>query len=268
MNQITSLFGEIIADIEATLLFSPSTTSYNGYNNIVNTVVIAEENEFDDGQFIELPIDFRDAAELFQFGITGALDQRYIEEGTTVICVTNLFHSDADSITRVSVDRNNKSELYDFFAHSRAKPSVIREVLKLAIRLGKQGQKGEPVGALFSIGDAGTVMNSSRSLSYNPFDQSHVRAGDPIMRVMLKEFSRLDGAYVISDSGKIVSAYRYLEPTIENFDIPKGLGTRHHAAAAITNETDAITIVLSESDSRVRGFKNGNMIFNINPEMY
>ena len=50
-------------------------------------------------------------------------------------------------------------------------------------------------------------MNSSRSLSYNPFDQFHVHAGDPIVSVMLKEFSRLDGAFVISDAGKIVSTY-------------------------------------------------------------
>ena len=82
---------------------------------------------------------------------------------------------------------------------------------------------------------------------------------------MLKEFSRLDGAFVISDAGKIVSAYQYLEPSIDTLDIPKGLGTRHNAAAAITDETEAVTIVLSEGDSRVRGFKNGDLIFNIDP---
>nr|WP_255767538.1 diadenylate cyclase [Haladaptatus halobius] len=89
-----------------------------------------------------------------------------------------------------------------------------------------------------------------------------------IHKDMLKEFSRLDGAFVISDAGKIVSAYRYLEPSIDDLDIPKGLGTRHNAAAAITGETDAVTIVLSEGDSRVRGFKNGDLVFNIDPDQY
>ncbi|WP_227379173.1 diadenylate cyclase DacZ [Haladaptatus halobius] len=268
MMQIQDLINEIVVNVDSILLFEPNKDSYNLYKDITNTVTIAKENEFDKEQFIELPIDFQDTTELVRFGITGALDQGFVEENTAAICVTNLFNSDADSITRVSVDGNNESEFYDFFAFSRAEASVIGETLKLAISLGKQGQKGEPVGALFSIGDAGTVMSSSRSLSYNPFDQSHVRVGDSIMKVMLKEFSRLDGAFVISDAGKIVSAYQYLEPIIEDLNIPKGLGTRHHAAAAITNETDAVTIVLSESDSRVRGFKNGDLIFNIDPEMY
>lgn len=111
-------------------------------------------------------------------------------------------------------------------------------------------------------------MNSSRSLSYNPFDQSHVHVGDPLVDVMLKEFSRLDGAFIISDAGKVVSAYQYLEPSITDLEIPKGLGTRHSAAAAITSETDAVTIVLSEGDGHVRGFKNGDLVFNIDPKKY
>jgi len=99
---------------------------------------------------------------------------------------------------------------------------VIRDVFEVAIELGQKGQKGKPVGALFVVGDAGKVMNKSRPLSYNPFEKSHVHVGDPIVNVMLKEFSRLDGAFVVSDSGKIVSAYRYLEPGAEGVDIPKG----------------------------------------------
>ncbi|MFB6170281.1 MAG: diadenylate cyclase, partial [Haloarculaceae archaeon] len=92
--------------------------------------------------------------------------------------------------------------------------------------------------------------------------------GDPIVNVMLKEFSRLDGAFVISDSGKIVSAYRYLEPSAEGIEIPKGLGTRHMAAASITRDTNAVSVVLSESDSMVRAFKGGELVLEIDPEDY
>jgi DNA integrity scanning protein DisA with diadenylate cyclase activity len=124
------------------------------------------------------------------------------------------------------------------------------------------------VGALFVVGDAGKVMNKSRPLSYNPFEKSHVNVGDSIVNVMLKEFSRLDGAFVISDSGKIVSAYRYLEPSAEGTDIPKGLGTRHLAAASITRDTNAVAIVLSESDGLVRAFKGGDLRLELDPEAY
>jgi len=112
------------------------------------------------------------------------------------------------------------------------------------------------------------VMNKSRPLSYNPFEKSHVHVGDPIVNVMLKEFSRLDGAFVISDSGKIVSAYRYLEPSAAGVDIPKGLGARHMAAGAITRDTNAVAIVLSESDGMVRAFKAGELVLELDPEEY
>jgi DNA integrity scanning protein DisA with diadenylate cyclase activity len=171
-------------------------------------------------------------------------------------------------MVRVNTSEFVRSGVYSLFTDSRADPSVIRSVLEVVIELGKKGQKGKPVGALFVVGDAGKVMNKSRSLSYNPFEKSHVHVGDPIVNVMLKEFSRLDGAFVISDSGKIVSAYRYLEPGAEGVDIPKGLGTRHMAAAAISRETNAVSVVLSESDGLVRAFVGGEIVLELDPEDY
>lgn len=258
----------IVDDPDAVFLFDPVKRIYDTVSSTVTTVVVSVENEFDADQFISLPVKFHDPGELFRFGISGGLDRGFIADGNTVLCAGRLFGRSFDSVTRVTVDATDESAFYDFFARSRADQSVLNAVLELAIGLGKSGQKGNSVGALFAVGNAGTVMSSSRSLSYNPFDQSHVQVGDPIVGVMLKEFSRLDGAFVISDAGKVVSAYRYLEPAIEGIDIPKGLGTRHNAAAAITDETEAVTIVLSESDSRVRGFKNGQLVFNLDPELY
>jgi diadenylate cyclase len=182
--------------------------------------------------------------------------------------VAKVFADSVDTVTRVRTSEFDRSGVYDLFVYSRAEPTVIRDVLEVAIELGKKGQKGKPVGALFVVGDAGKVMNKSRPLSYNPFEKSHVHVGDPIVNVMLKEFSRLDGAFVISDSGKIVSSYRYLEPSAEGVDIPKGLGARHMAAGAITRDTNAVGIVLSESDGLVRAFKAGELILELDPEAY
>jgi DNA integrity scanning protein DisA with diadenylate cyclase activity len=92
--------------------------------------------------------------------------------------------------------------------------------------------------------------------------------GDQIVTVMLKEFSKLDGAFIIGDDGKIESAYRYLEASAAEVEIPKGLGARHMSAAAITAETDATAIVLSESDGLVRAFKRGALIMEIDPDRY
>jgi DNA integrity scanning protein DisA with diadenylate cyclase activity len=231
-------------------------------------LVVAEENAVDAEQFLELPLDFEDVRDRIQFGTEGGMDQEYLDEGDTIACVVSMFAADLDCVTRVRVSESIRTGIYDLFVNSRAEAAVIRDVLELVIELGKKGQKGEPVGALFVAGDAGKVMNKSRPLSYNPFEKSHVHVGDSIVTVMLKEFSRLDGAFVISDSGKIASAYRYLEASAEGIDIPKGLGTRHMAAAAVSRDTNAVAIVLSESDGMVRAFKGGELVLELDPEVY
>ncbi|MFB6117868.1 diadenylate cyclase DacZ [Halosegnis sp.] len=269
MTDLRELLGGIVDGVDAVCLFSPSGTYYDSFADAdVPVVVVARENTVEADLFVELPLEFAEVRERVRFGLEGALENGHITEEQEVACATNVFEGGIDTVTRVDADSFSRSGVYGLFVESRADPSVIRDVFEVAIELGKKGQKGNQVGALFVVGDAGKVMNRSRPLSYNPFEKSHVHVGDPIVNVMLKEFSRLDGAFVVSDSGKIVSAYRYLEPSAEGTDIPKGLGARHMAAAGITRETNAVCIVLSESDGLVRAFQGGDLILELDPEAY
>jgi len=270
MAGLDDVFGDIFSGVDAVFLFSPSGSYYERFTNVddLDVVVVGTENAVGAETFVELPLAFDDVAERIRFGLEGALEQDVIEDGDALACATSIFSDEIDTISRVRANADHHTGIYNLFAKSRAEPEVIKAVLEVAIELGKKGQKGKPVGALFIVGDAGKVMNKSRPLSYNPFEKSHVHVGDPIVNVMLKEFSRLDGAFVISDAGKIVSAYRYLEPSAEGVDIPKGLGARHMAGGAITRDTNAIAIVLSESDGLVRAFKGGELILEVDPEAY
>ena len=47
--------------------------------------------------------------------------------------------------------------------------------------------------------------------------------------------------------------------------LPRGLGTRHWAAAAITHVTGALAIVVSQSTGTVRLFQKGEIILRIAP---
>jgi diadenylate cyclase len=270
MSDLRELLEGLVADVDGIFLFSPSTSFFEGFEDVEETpvVVVAPEDSVGAENFVELPLEFNDIASRVRFGVEGAMDQELLDEGDEIACAIKTFDENIDTVMRVKVSQFSRSGVYDLFVNSRAEPAVIRDVLEVAIELGKKGQKGKPVGALFVVGDAGKVMNKSRPLSYNPFEKSHVHVGDPIVNVMLKEFSRLDGAFVISDSGKIVSSYRYLEPSAEGVDIPKGLGARHMAAGAVTRDTNAIAIVLSESDGLVRAFKGGELILELDPEEY
>ena len=264
------LLDPLVSDLDALFLFSPSGSYYEQAQEVeeLSLVVVGQENAVGADDFVELPLSFRDIRERIRFGLEGALDNDLVDDGDAVAVAAPLFDDEIDMVARTRADESRHTGIYDLFVKSRAEPSVIRNVFEVAIELGRKGQKGKPVGALFVVGDAGKVMNKSRPLSYNPFEKSHVHVGDPIVNVMLKEFSRLDGAFIISDSGKIVSAYRYLEPSAEGVDIPKGLGARHMAAGAITRDTNAIGIVLSESDGMVRAFKGGELILELDPEAY
>jgi len=270
MAGLDDVFGDLFASVDGVALFSPSGSYYEQVAAVedLNVIVVGTENSVGAETFVELPLEFEDVTERIRFGLEGALEQDVIEDGDELVCATSVFSDGIDTISRVRADAETHTGIYDLFAKSRAEPEVVKAVLELAIELGQKGQKGKPVGALFVVGDAGKVMNKSRPLSYNPFEKSHVHVGDPIVNVMLKEFSRLDGAFVISDAGKIVSAYRYLEPSAEGVDIPKGLGARHMAGGAITRDTNAIAIVLSESDGLVRAFKGGELILEVDPEAY
>lgn len=269
MSGTTELFADFTADVDHIVLFSPPASYYDRARELTESlIVVAPTNEVGAEQFVELPLEFADTVDKIAFGIDGAFRADYLSEGDEALCVVSMFTDTYDTVTRIRTTEGDRSGVYDLFADSRAEASVIRDTIELAVDLGNQGQKGKPVGALFVVGDSGTVMNNSRPLSYNPFEKSHVYIGDPIVTVMLKEFSRLDGAFVVNDSGKIVSAYRYLEPATVDVDIPKGLGARHMAAGAITEATEATAIVLSESDGLVRAFKNGELVLELDPDDY
>ncbi|ELZ13048.1 DUF5912 domain-containing protein [Natrinema thermotolerans] len=270
MAGLDDVFGDLFASVDAVVLFSPSGSYYEQFVDIedLDVIVVGTENAVGAETFVELPLEFGNISERIRYGLEGALEQGVIEDGDELACASSVFSDGIDTVSRVRADAETRTGIYDLFVKSRADPEVVKSVLEVAIELGKKGQKGKPVGALFVVGDAGKVMNKSRPLSYNPFEKSHVHVGDPIVNVMLKEFSRLDGAFIISDAGKIVSAYRYLEPSAEGVDIPKGLGARHMAGGAITRDTNAIAIVLSESDGLVRAFKAGELILEVDPEAY
>jgi diadenylate cyclase len=87
---------------------------------------------------------------------------------------------------------------------------------------------------------------------------------DPRLEETIKEFSAIDGAFVIRGDGVILAAGRYLAPGSKLDDqLPQGLGTRHQAAAGITAITRAIALCISQSTGTVSIFKEGRLITDI-----
>jgi len=72
---------------------------------------------------------------------------------------------------------------------------------------------------------------------------------------------------VVSHSGVVLSACRYLDAVAPKVDVPLGLGSRHIAAANMSAVTNAVGIVVSES-SVVRLFCHGKLVGEIIPELW
>ena len=75
----------------------------------------------------------------------------------------------------------------------------------------------------------------------------------------------MDGAFIIQEDGVILSGCRYITSDVQGLTLPKGLGARHVAAAAITNHTKAIAVAVSESSGTVRAFKRGQIVLRRDP---
>ena len=87
------------------------------------------------------------------------------------------------------------------------------------------------------------------------------------MRETIKELSQLDGAFIVSGDGVVISAARYINASSRRIELPLGLGSRHVAAASISRDTQAVAVVVSES-SVVRVFNEGILIAEIIPEIW
>lgn len=147
---------------------------------------------------------------------------------------------------------------------------VLDSLIELAIEIAHEGREGRRVGTLFMLGDEEAVLERSRPLILDPLaGHSHSlrHVADKNLRGTIKELAQLDGGFVVSRDGIVLSACRYLDAIAAQSNVPLGLGSRHIAAANMSAVTEAVGIVVSES-SVVRVFCHGELVSEIIPELW
>ncbi len=146
-------------------------------------------------------------------------------------------------------------------------PEVFDTILSLALELSSEGKEGrKTVGTIFVLGKHEEVLKFSHPMVINPFQgypEEERNILDHRLKETVKEFSSIDGAFIFREDGVILAAGRHLDASGENIEIPLGLGSRHRAAAGITNLTDALVIVISEETGEVRIFHHGKIFMEI-----
>jgi DNA integrity scanning protein DisA with diadenylate cyclase activity len=147
---------------------------------------------------------------------------------------------------------------------------LLKPVIELAIEIAREGAEGRRIGALFSVGDAESVLQLSRPMVLDPI-QGHpreVRKLDNLdFRGTVKALAQLDGGFIISNDGTFEAACRYFGAPANDIFVPMGLGTRHRAASAMSRATNSVGVVVSES-AVVRLFEDGTLAAELIPELW
>lgn len=198
-----------------------------------------------------------------------SLAKGLLHQGDRVVCLTGI---DGSAVIDTCMVLNLGSEPELLSSAGGVKlggdvmPAVFERTLTLATQLAVEGREGRPVGAMFVVGDSDSVLTQSRLLVLNPFHgypESERNILDPDVEDTLKEFAAIDGAFIIRGDGVVLTAGSQLLPTAPPPQLPKGLGTRHAAAAAITASTGAVAIVVSQSTGTISVFQCGKMVTDV-----
>ena len=200
-----------------------------------------------------------------------AIADDLLASGDTVVCLYSLFERDGvDSISVVSLaDHLARLTSRDLRRLETQVPlETLRQVVDLAVEIGREGREGKKVGALFAVGDHERVMGLSHEQVHDPFrgyERKDRLIRNPRVQESAKEIAQMDGAFVVGADGLMHGAGRNLNAPAEGLTLSKGLGARHWAAAAMSKVTDAILVAVSESTGTVRVFQNGRVVLRIEP---
>jgi DNA integrity scanning protein DisA with diadenylate cyclase activity len=176
-----------------------------------------------------------------------------------------------DTLVILNIERD-----YPWFRECKALASegiiparVIYRIIAVALKFAAEGREGRPVGTTFLVGRHDGMKAHLRQLMLNPCE-GHPSAERNVLHPGFletwRELAALDGAIIIDADGTVTSAGTYLSAEHQDIEVQEGLGARHVAAASLTASCpDALAVVISESSGRVRVFRRGKVVTELQP---
>jgi len=180
------------------------------------------------------------ASELFQFATLGLILDNFL--GSAVLIIIVLFQHDIRrALARVgrgffpAVSSQQESQLVEEVVH--ATQALAEKRVGALIVLERDTALGDQI-------DPGPSIDATVSMEL-------------LQSIFLPPSPLHDGAAVIQD-GRVASAGSILPLTLRS-DLPEGAGTRHRAALGVTEETDAVVVVVSEETGTISVVMGGEM---------
>ena len=192
-----------------------------------------------------------------------------LEAGASVVAVYSGFEPgmmDSVSVIKLKEHLKRLTSRDLRTLHTKVPLDVLKLVVDLATEIGHEGRVGKSVGTLFIVGDTKKVLAQSKPAGFDPvrgYNRQERNLADRRVREAIKEIAQMDGAFIISNSGIVEASSRYIDASAEGLSLPKGLGSRHWAAASISRSTKAVAVAVSQSGGTVRIFQNGHVALRI-----
>lgn len=215
---------------------------------------------------IHLPCSVTGLEDLYNLAIALAFTERAISVGDDVVFLGATIHENVHFILVTQIMESSFSELHKSITDpAMPNPEIVKAVLNLSLEIGHA--RTRPSGALYVIGDTEHVLKYCTPLFMNPFEgqpEEKRNVKDKWLRDTLKEYARLDGAVIIDNEGVVQAAGVHINADARNVDLLIE-GTRHATAMAITHQTNALAVTVSEKAGTIMVFKSGKRLLKVRP---
>ena len=189
-------------------------------------------------------------SQIFQMRLLGGILDTLVSVGALALIV--LFQDEIRHFLRDVGSQRRVRRILDFFAKKNADtPSDHSEMMPIVMACMNMAKRKE--GALIVIEQSdklGEIVKTGETVNAN-INQLLIE------NIFFKNSPLHDGAMIISQ--KRIVAAGCLLPVSHSMDIPKSMGLRHRAALGISQETDALAIVVSEETGGITVAHRGSL---------
>lgn len=192
-------------------------------------------------------------SKILQMRLLGSIMDQLMSIGTIALVV--IFHDEVRGFFK-RLGSKHRFGLWSLFASRTNKQSDIdNAILPLVMSCISMAQ--QKVGALIVI-----ERNEPLNEVIKTGETIDALVGQRLIESIFFTNAPLhDGAIVIR-GGRVVAAQCIL-PVSKNLDIPKRLGLRHRAAMGLSEDTDAIAIIVSEETGAISVARQGKFLLNL-----
>ena len=188
-------------------------------------------------------------SQIFEMRLLGGILDTLVSVGALALII--LFQDEIRHFLRDVGSQRRVRRILDLFAKKEASSTDHTEMMPIVMACMNMAKRKE--GALIVIEQSNSLNEAIKTGETVDANINQLL----IENIFFKNSPLHDGAMIISK--KRIVAAGCLLPVSHSMDIPKSLGLRHRAALGISQETDALAIVVSEETGNITVAHKGQL---------